>query len=168
MPWSLHTRAALRASSSSSPATKRCDMLRVRGLVLTQCAKSLLWESFRSVERSIPVYYDGSDTPLRVIVPFQELFRIDCRHTSGPCSGHRLPVTMILDVAGDEYTGNFRQAAVRRYQITIFVGLQFSFEDGRIRVVPDRHKNSVELDLLFFVRLGIPQCYRVHQSFGSV
>src|SRR5215475_10672351 len=112
MPWSLHTRAALRASSSSSPATKRCDMLRVRGLVLTQCAKSLLWESFRSVERSIPVYYDGSDTPLRVIVPFQELFRVYCRHASRAGRRHRLAIAMILHVAGNKYAGNLGQRAM--------------------------------------------------------
>src|ERR1700756_2234088 len=100
MPWSLHTRAASRASPSSSPATKRCDMLLARGLVVTQFAKPLLWESFRSVERSIPVYYDGSESPLRVIVPFQELFRVQCRHASRPCGRHCLAIPVILHVSG--------------------------------------------------------------------
>src|SRR5262244_1108816 len=114
MPWSLHACVALRASSSSSPATNRCDMLRVRGLVVTQFAKPLLWESFRSVERSISVYYDGSDTPLRVIVPFQELFRVYRSHTSRSGSSHRLAIAVVLHVARNEHTGNFRQTAVSR------------------------------------------------------
>src|SRR5438128_6318223 len=98
MPWSFETRAAASASSNSSPATKRCDILRVRALDVTQFAKLLLWESFRSVERSIPDYYDCSGSCFRVTVPFQELFCVDRRHATGPRRGNRLPVAMILHI----------------------------------------------------------------------
>src|SRR5882724_2275248 len=165
MPWSLQTRAAASASSNSSPATKRWDMFRVRALDVTQFAKLLLWESFRSVERSIPDYYDCSGSRFRVIVPFQELFCIYRRHASGSRRRNRLPVAMILHVARDENARNFGQGAVRGNQIAVFVGLEFALENGGVRIVTDRDENAVKFYLAFFVRLGIAERYAVHQSF---
>src|SRR5215468_10854127 len=122
MPWSLQTRAAAIASSSSSPATKRCDIRRVVRLEVTQRAKPWFSDSCSSVERSMyllimPVTFRRYEWPLPVFVLFQELFRVNGRHAAGGGRGHRLPVAMVLHVARDKNSGHVGNAAMFGFQV---------------------------------------------------
>src|SRR5262249_29846989 len=100
-------------------------------------------------------YYDRMRSALRAAVTFQELFRIQRRHAARTRRSNGLPVTMILHVAGDEDTGNFRQTSVRGNQIPVLVGLQFSLENGCVWSVADRDEYTVERDFALLVRLRI-------------
>jgi len=51
---------------------------------------------------------DAGPARLLMVVLFQKLFGIQRGHASGASGSHRLAVAMILNVARDEYSRNFR------------------------------------------------------------
>src|SRR5215468_2783918 len=119
-------------------------------LLVTQCEKPLLSESFRRIERSMdlmimPGVCAGGQRRL-ILVLFEELFRVERGHTAGAGGGHGLAVAMILDVAGDKDAGNVRQAAVAWNDVAVFVQIELAAKGGGVRVVPYSDKDAVQLN----------------------
>ena len=71
----------------------------------------------RRAEHELPILCpDRADltSVLRVIVFFEELFRVDRGHAAGPGSGNGLAIAVILHVARDEDARNICNAPVPR------------------------------------------------------
>ena len=102
-----------------------------------------------------------------MFVFFQKLFRIDCGHAAGARGGDRLAVAVVLHVAGDKDAGNIREAAVLGDQVAVGIHFQFSFEDGRVRIVADSYKNAIERQLAMLFGIGVAQAYALDEPLGS-
>src|ERR1700688_3690881 len=139
MPTLLQARAAMTASSSVSPATKRRAMRRVVGLEVTQWAKPALSDSFSRMERSMKLHYacgrDGLLGQHFFVVLFQELFGVQGGHAAGAGGGDRLAIAVVLHIAGDENAWNGRLATIQGNKVAVGIHFEFATEDNRVGVV---------------------------------
>ena len=60
----------------------------------------------------MPVTFLPYERPLRVFVLFKELFRVNRRHAAGARRGDRLPVAVVLHIAGNENSRHVRNASM--------------------------------------------------------
>src|SRR6267143_3572337 len=79
-----------------------------------------------------------------VLVLFQKLFRIYGGHAARARSGNRLAIAVVLYVAGNEHTGNCRQAAVLGEQIAAGIHFELSLEDDGVWIVTNGDEYSIE------------------------
>ena len=111
--------------------TKRCAMLRVRELVVTQRANDLLSESFRGRHAACDELWQRADRVHQcgaLLVFFEKLFCVHGGHAPGARRGNSLTVAVILHVSRDENAGNAGFAAIGGKQITVGVGFDFARE----------------------------------------
>src|SRR5881398_2562952 len=99
-----------------------------------------------------------------VFVLFQKLFGIDRGHAAGARGRDRLPIAMVLHIAGYEHARNGGKAAVLGEQVAVRIHFEFPLEDNGVRIVADGDEYAVERNLASFPGLLIAQAHAFDRS----
>src|SRR5262245_62209851 len=86
---------------------------------------------------------------------FEEAFGIERRHAARACGRDRLPIDVVLYIAGGEDARHARLRARAREDVSVLVELDLSHEQRRVRRVPDRDEDAVERKLTELAGLQI-------------
>ena len=79
-----------------------------------------------------------------VVVVLEPVLDVECRHATRACSGDRLAVDVVLDVAAGEDAVDVRRRAVVGDEVAVLVQVELSAKSDGVRRVPDRDEDAVE------------------------
>src|SRR5689334_13481340 len=93
-------------------------------------------------------------------------FGLDRSHTSGSGSRDRLTKDRILDVATGKHAINIGTSASRyRFNVAHFVEFDLPSENLRIRMMADRHEESVDVEHGRLPGFDVSELQSVHSRF---
>src|SRR5690348_5670790 len=85
-----------------------------------------------------------------------EPVRINSRLAAVCCRSNRLSISEISNVPRRKYPRHTRLGFLMGDNVSFGVEIYLSLENGRIRIVPDRHEYPVRLEKLFLSCLEVP------------
>src|SRR5437016_14392933 len=102
-----------------------------------------------------------------VFVLFQKLFGIDRGHAAGARGRDRLPIAMVLHIAGYEHARNGGKAAVLGEKVAVRIQLEFPTEDIGITIVATLDECAVQRNLTTCPGLITAHAYALDMALGA-
>ena len=90
---------------------------------------------------------------------FKEALGVNCGHAAGTGSGDGLAVLRVLDVTGGEDSRRTRRGSVVGLDISLFVHLELSGKEGRVRSMADGNEDAGTGCIEGFTGHDIPEAY---------
>src|SRR5579859_6594892 len=127
------------------------------GSALSSLKSSSPTDSARSARAPLPV---GGGDGLRLAHRLEPALGVDGRLAAITGSGHRLPVAVVVDIAGDEDALDRRASLADHPQVAALIGLELADEEVGVRLVADGDEQAPDLEARGFARGGIAELER--------